>query len=62
MSLAAAISPSNAPNNKLTTILGYNTGWVKGGANPYYTQIKPGDILATNGVIHVIGHVLLPKN
>ena len=60
--LAKPATLANAPNNKLTTILGYNTGWVKGGANPYYTQIKPGDILATNGVIHVIGHVLLPKN
>jgi uncharacterized surface protein with fasciclin (FAS1) repeats len=60
--LAKAATLANAPNNKLTTILGYNTGWVKGDGNPYYTQIKPGDILATNGVIHVIGHVLLPKN
>ncbi len=60
--LAKPATLANAPNNKLTTILGYNTGWVKGGANPYYTQIKPGDILATNGVIHVIGHVLLPKD
>jgi len=60
--LGRPVTLANAPNNKLTTILGYNTGWVKGGANPYYTQIKPGDILATNGVIHVIGHVLLPKN
>jgi uncharacterized surface protein with fasciclin (FAS1) repeats len=60
--LAKPATLANAPNNKLTTILGYNTGWVKGDANPYYTQIKPGDILATNGVIHVIGHVLLPKN
>jgi uncharacterized surface protein with fasciclin (FAS1) repeats len=60
--LAKPATLANAPNNKLSTILGYNTGWVKGGANPYYTQIKPGDILATNGVIHVIGNVLLPKN
>jgi uncharacterized surface protein with fasciclin (FAS1) repeats len=60
--LAKPVTLANAPHNKLTTILGYNTGWVKGGANPYYTQIKPGDILATNGVIHVIGDVLLPKN
>jgi uncharacterized surface protein with fasciclin (FAS1) repeats len=59
---AKPVTLANAPNNKLTTILGYNTGWVKGDANPYYTQIKPGDILATNGVIHVISHVLLPKN
>lgn len=53
---------ANAPDNKITTILGYNTGWVKGDNNNGYTQILPGDILATNGVVHVIGKVLLPKN
>ncbi len=60
--LAKPTTLANASNNKLTTILGYNTGWIKGGANPYYTPIKPADILATNGVIHVISQVLLPKN
>lgn len=53
---------ADAPKNKLTTILGYNTGWVKGDANNNFAQINPADILATNGVIHVIGKVLLPKN
>ncbi len=53
---------ANAPKNKLTTILGYNTGWVKGDDNNNFAQINPADILATNGVIHVIGKVLLPKN
>ena len=52
---------ANAPNNKVTTILGFNTGWVKGDNNNSYAQINPADILATNGVIHVIGKVLLPK-
>ena len=52
---------ANAPRNKVTTILGFNTGWVKGDDNNSYAQINPADILATNGVIHVIGKVLLPK-
>ena len=53
---------ADAPKNKITTILGYNTGWVKGDDNNSFTQINPGDILATNGVVHVISKVLLPKN
>ena len=53
---------ADAPKNKVTTILGYNTGWVKGDNNNSFAQINPADILATNGVIHVIGKVLLPKN
>jgi uncharacterized surface protein with fasciclin (FAS1) repeats len=52
---------ANAPNNKVTTILGYNNGWVKGDNNTSYAQITPADILATNGVVHVINKVLLPK-
>lgn len=47
-------------SNKLTTILGYNTGWVKGKGNNNFSKTNPGDILATNGVIHVIGDVLIP--
>lgn len=43
-----------------TTILGFNTGWVKGKGNNNFSQANPGDILATNGVIHVIGDVLIP--
>lgn len=60
--LNRATTLADAPKNKLTTILGYNTGWVKGDKNNSYAQINPGDILATNGVIQVIGKVLLPKN
>jgi uncharacterized surface protein with fasciclin (FAS1) repeats len=59
--LAKVTTLANAPGNKLTTILGYNTGWVKGDANTNFSRTNPGDILATNGVIHVIGDVLLPK-
>lgn len=58
--LARPVTLATAPKNKLTTILGYNTGYVKGNANSSYAQIKPADLLATNGVIHVIGQVLLP--
>ena len=47
-------------NNKLTTVIGFNTGFVKGNNNPGFSQVNPGDILATNGVIHVIPNVLLP--
>ena len=53
---------ASAPNNKVTTILGYNTGWVKGDDNNNFAQIHPADILATNGVIQVIGKVLLPED
>jgi uncharacterized surface protein with fasciclin (FAS1) repeats len=59
--LAKVTTLANAPGNKLTTILGYNTGWVKGDANTNFSRTNPEDILATNGVIHVIGDVLLPK-
>jgi uncharacterized surface protein with fasciclin (FAS1) repeats len=59
--LAKVTTLATAPGNKLTTILGYNTGWVKGDANTNFSRTNPGDILATNGVIHVIGDVLLPK-
>jgi uncharacterized surface protein with fasciclin (FAS1) repeats len=59
--LAKVTTLANAPGNRLTTILGYNTGWVKGDANSNFSRTNPGDILATNGVIHVIGDVLLPK-
>lgn len=52
---------ANAPDNKVTTILGYNNGWVKGDKNTSYAQITPADILATNGVVHLINKVLLPK-
>jgi uncharacterized surface protein with fasciclin (FAS1) repeats len=59
--LSKVTTLANAPGNKITTILGYNTGWVKGEANTNFSRTNPGDILATNGVIHVIGDVLLPK-
>ena len=52
---------ANAPRNKVTTILGFNTGWVKGDDNNSYAQINSADILATNGVIHVLSKVLLPN-
>jgi uncharacterized surface protein with fasciclin (FAS1) repeats len=51
---------ANAPNNKVTTILGYNSGFVKGKSNTSFSAIAPVDVLATNGVIQVIDKVLLP--
>jgi uncharacterized surface protein with fasciclin (FAS1) repeats len=52
---------ADAPNNKVTTILGYNNGFVKGDNNPTFSFANPADILTTNGVVHVIDRVLLPK-
>lgn len=51
---------ANSPANKLTTILGYNIGFVKGNANTNFAVANPADILATNGVIHEVNKVLLP--
>jgi uncharacterized surface protein with fasciclin (FAS1) repeats len=51
---------ADAPSKKVTTILGYNTGWVKGKGNANFSSINPADVLTTNGVVHVIGDVLLP--
>jgi hypothetical protein len=49
-----------APDNLLTTVQGFNRGLVKGNSNDDYIDISTANILATNGVIHVIGEVLLP--
>ena len=51
---------ASGPNNKLSTFVGYPVGYVKGNNNKKFASINPGDILATNGVVHVIGEVLLP--
>jgi uncharacterized surface protein with fasciclin (FAS1) repeats len=52
---------ATAPQNKVTTILGYNSGWVRGDANNMYSKITPADVLATNGIIQIIDRVLLPQ-
>ncbi len=49
-----------APNNKLTTVIGHPVGYVLGNNNNRFARITPGNILATNGVVHVINKVLLP--
>jgi uncharacterized surface protein with fasciclin (FAS1) repeats len=49
-----------APNNKLVTIIGRPVGFVLGNNNNRFAKITPGNILATNGVVHVIDKVLLP--
>jgi uncharacterized surface protein with fasciclin (FAS1) repeats len=51
---------ANAPNNRITGILGLNGGFAKGNQNNRFSRINPGNILATNGVIQVIDQVLLP--
>jgi uncharacterized surface protein with fasciclin (FAS1) repeats len=52
---------ANAPDNKIVGIFGVNSGVVKGDGNRTFSTITPANILATNGVIHVINQVLLPK-
>lgn len=59
--LARVTTLADAPNNKVTTILGCNRGYVKGDDNNRFSRITPADILATNGVVHVIDRVLLPR-
>lgn len=49
-----------APSNKLRGILGFNEGWIKGNSNANFLKANPVNILATNGVVHVIDQVLLP--
>ncbi len=39
--LAKVTTLANAPGNRLTTILGYNTGWVKGDAKKQFQQNQP---------------------
>jgi uncharacterized surface protein with fasciclin (FAS1) repeats len=51
---------ADAPNNKLIGILGTNGGYVKGNQNPSFATISPANILAVNGVVHVVNKVLLP--
>lgn len=51
---------AQAPNNKLVGLLGLNKAYVKGDKNPTFAKASPVNILATNGVIHVVNQVLLP--
>jgi uncharacterized surface protein with fasciclin (FAS1) repeats len=58
--LAKQETLANAPKNDVRTILGLPVGYVKGNANRNFSKVNAGDILCTNGVIHIIGDVLLP--
>jgi uncharacterized surface protein with fasciclin (FAS1) repeats len=49
-----------APHNKLIGILGTSCGYVKGNKNTYFAKSGSANILATNGVVHVLDQVLLP--
>jgi uncharacterized surface protein with fasciclin (FAS1) repeats len=49
-----------APSNNLKGILGLNGGWIKGNTNTTFSRANPVNILATNGVVHVVDQVLLP--
>ncbi|NJN35044.1 MAG: fasciclin domain-containing protein [Saprospiraceae bacterium] len=49
-----------APSNKVETIFRFTTSTVKGNNNRNPTITHPEDVLATNGVVHIIGDVLQP--
>ncbi len=49
-----------APNNRVVGVLGLNGGYVKGNRNNRFSAIHPANVLATNGVVHIIDRVLLP--
>jgi uncharacterized surface protein with fasciclin (FAS1) repeats len=51
---------ADGTNNKLVGYLGLDRGYVKGNQNTQFSIIDPANILATNGVVHVIDKVLLP--
>jgi uncharacterized surface protein with fasciclin (FAS1) repeats len=51
---------ASAPSNNLKGILGFNSGWIKGKSNSSFSKASPVNILATNGVVHVMDQVLLP--
>ena len=51
---------ADGPKNKVIGILGADAGAVKGNNNRSFSVINPANILATNGVVHVINQVLLP--
>ncbi len=49
-----------APNNTLIGLLGLNRAYVKGDQNKTFAYAYPANILATNGVVHVVNQVLQP--
>ena len=51
---------ADAPNNKIITVTGLPAGYVKGNNNSGFSRINPGNILCTNGVVHVVPNVLMP--
>ncbi len=53
-------SYATPPANKITTVIGFPVGFVKGNRNKGYSMIRPGNRIMTNGVIHVIPNILLP--
>lgn len=51
---------AQAPDNQLTGLRAINKGYVKGNENSSFAMAFPANILATNGVVHVMDQVLLP--
>ncbi|MBX9783726.1 MAG: fasciclin domain-containing protein [Chitinophagaceae bacterium] len=56
-SIPTLAAPSS---NTLRGILGFDNGWIKGKSNATFSKAQPVNILATNGVVHVMDQVLLP--
>jgi len=48
------------PDNTVIGMYGLNKGFVKGNENKNYAKAYPANLLATNGVVHVMNQVLLP--
>lgn len=51
---------AQAPDNQLIGLRAVNKGYVKGNENSSFAVASPANILATNGVVHVMDQVLLP--
>lgn len=57
---ASITTLADGPNNKLIGMMGFDSGKVKGNGNDEFIETLSANILANNGVIHVIPYVLLP--
>ncbi len=51
---------AQAPNNQILGIRAINKAYVRGNMNTSYATGFPANVLATNGVVHVMDQVLLP--
>jgi uncharacterized surface protein with fasciclin (FAS1) repeats len=58
--LVNAAQAATVNGGKVIVSLSANSAAVKGNSNPSASNIAAANIMATNGVIHVIDQVLLP--